>query len=543
MKRLFFVVWFFLLCGIVSSQIKNVRVSSGLESQIKNVRVSSGLESQPNEVSISINPANPNQIAAGSNLKYLYLSTNKGLSWQTKELSSSLGVWGDPCVLYNNLGMLFYGHLSNPSKVVGYWIDRIVVQRSVDNGITWDYDVGVGYAPPKKMQDKEWVTADITHSVYSNNLYMAWTEFDSYGTALATDSTRILFSASVDNGATWRKPIRISTIGGNCLDDDETVEGCVPAVGPNGEVYLSWSGPAGLMFDKSTDGGFTFGSDVKVASLSAGWKFDVPGIMRCNGMPVTACDISNSPYKGTIYINWSDQINGDTEILFSKSTNGGKTWSAPKLVNNDNSGRHQFFTWMSVDPKSGYIYIVFYDRRHNSSPLDLATHVYLARSTDGGQTFQNYKISETSFIPDQSVFFGDYTGIASYDGFITPIWMRCDNRALSVWTALINDSQLITDIKDDSLLPQAFSLFQNYPNPFNPSTTISYQIKEAGFVTLKVYDALGREISTLVNKMQQPGTYYSTFSPSVINSHSSGIYYYSLTAGKNHQTNKMVLIK
>jgi len=92
-----------------------------------------------------------------------------------------------------------------------------------------------------------------------------------------------------------------------------------------------------------------------------------------------------------------------------------------------------------------------------------------------------------------------------------------------------------------------FNLEQNYPNPFNPITVISYQLPVSGVVTLKVYDILGNEITTLVNEQKEPGTYEVEFNAS---SHSgevhkltSGIYFYQIKAGDYIQTKKMVLIK
>jgi len=69
-----------------------------------------------------------------------------------------------------------------------------------------------------------------------------------------------------------------------------------------------------------------------------------------------------------------------------------------------------------------------------------------------------------------------------------------------------------TNIETNHSIPKNFQLAQNYPNPFNPSTTISYSLSEAGFVTLKVYDILGREIETLVDELHQPGVYHSQLS-------------------------------
>ncbi|MGB5895547.1 MAG: T9SS type A sorting domain-containing protein, partial [Ignavibacteriaceae bacterium] len=83
-------------------------------------------------------------------------------------------------------------------------------------------------------------------------------------------------------------------------------------------------------------------------------------------------------------------------------------------------------------------------------------------------------------------------------------------------------------------------LEQNYPNPFNPSTKIKYQIADAGFVNLRVYDVLGNEVVTLINKEMQTGSYEVEF---VANNLPSGIYYYTLNAGEFAQTRKMILLK
>ncbi|MCX8057327.1 MAG: exo-alpha-sialidase [Ignavibacteria bacterium] len=406
--------------------------------QFPNIRVSQPSSTDPNETSIAINPLDTNNLVAGANIRYYYYSTDGGYTWTQGNLTSPLGVWGDPCVVFDLNGHCYFGHLSNPSSG-GYWIDRIVVQKSTNKGITWSSGVGIGYNPPTRNQDKEWLAVDWTNSPYRNYIYVAWTEFDSYGSSNPLDSTRILFSRSTDGGLTWSAPVRVSDKGGDCIDEDNTVEGAVPAVGPNGEVYLAWAGPLGLVFDKSTNGGLTWGVDKVITSIPGGWDFSVPGIYRCNGLPITACDISNSPYRGNIYVNWSDQRNGtnNTDIFFVKSTDGGNTWSAPKKVNQDNTQTHQFFTWMTVDPATGYIYIVYYDRRNYT---DNRTDVYLARSTDGGETFTEFKISQTPFTPTASVFFGDYTGIAALNGKVYPIWTRMDNGQRSVWMAIFQDT-------------------------------------------------------------------------------------------------------
>lgn len=98
--------------------------------------------------------------------------------------------------------------------------------------------------------------------------------------------------------------------------------------------------------------------------------------------------------------------------------------------------------------------------------------------------------------------------------------------------------------------PSAFVLEQNYPNPFNPTTTISYALPQDGLVLLKIYDALGREVSTLVNEFKQTGRYTTTFpatggsaSGGDASKLSSGVYIYKLTSGKYCAAKKMMLVK
>ena len=102
-------------------------------------------------------------------------------------------------------------------------------------------------------------------------------------------------------------------------------------------------------------------------------------------------------------------------------------------------------------------------------------------------------------------------------------------------------SELITDVKQQKF-PKEYSLSQNYPNPFNPETTINYQFPTSGFVTLKIYDLLGREVATLVNEYKNAGSYNSQFS---IRNYrlSSGVYFYRLQSGSFSETKKLILMK
>lgn len=98
----------------------------------------------------------------------------------------------------------------------------------------------------------------------------------------------------------------------------------------------------------------------------------------------------------------------------------------------------------------------------------------------------------------------------------------------------------VTSVDDKNTYPGKFELEQNYPNPFNPSTTIRFTIPEKSLVTLKVYDILGREISTLVNEVKDAGTHTIKFAGQDL---PSGMYLYTLTAGNYTSTKKMMLVK
>ncbi|MBK7255618.1 MAG: T9SS type A sorting domain-containing protein [Ignavibacteria bacterium] len=89
-------------------------------------------------------------------------------------------------------------------------------------------------------------------------------------------------------------------------------------------------------------------------------------------------------------------------------------------------------------------------------------------------------------------------------------------------------------------VPEKFSLSQNYPNPFNPVTNLEFGISKLGFVSLKVFDVLGKEVVTLVNEKLSPGIYEAEFDGSSL---SSGIYFYKLEAGDFIETKRMILIK
>lgn len=413
--------------SLSQTQFKNVKIEQAKKGLIKYDAC---------EPSIAIDPNNPNILAAGTVLNDYYYSTDGGNNWTSKRLKSKYGVWGDPVLLFDTTGRVYYFHLANYKK--GTWIDRIVCQSAK----TVDEKFNKGTFPKPngtKAQDKHWTVLNPK----TNEIYMTWTQFDKYASADPRDSSVILFSKSSNQGKTWSDPQRISFYAGDCLDNDNTVEGAVPTVGPNGEIYVTWTGAKGLVMQRSMDNGKTWLPKEQLIHIHpGGWVIEIPGLNRANGLPILVSDLSNGPNRGNLYLNWCDQRNGedDTDSWISCSKDNGETWSEPVKVNQDDSKRHQFFTWMTVDQSTGHLYFVYYDRRNYS---DNQTDVYMSTSTDGGLTFHDTRISDSPFIPTKRVFFGDYLNIAAVNGVIRPIWPRMDNGKITLWVSLVNEEELL----------------------------------------------------------------------------------------------------
>lgn len=107
-----------------------------------------------------------------------------------------------------------------------------------------------------------------------------------------------------------------------------------------------------------------------------------------------------------------------------------------------------------------------------------------------------------------------------------------------MYTWLGNDDIVPTDVEEQ--IPFTYSLEQNYPNPFNPTTQIKYSLAQAGMVSLKVYDILGRQVAELINKYQDAGNYSINFDASKL---SSGVYIYKIESGSFNSVKKMMLVK
>ena len=476
-----------------------ILLASASYAQPVNIRVSAPGLIDPEEVSIAVNPKHPNELAVGANIRYFFTSTDSGQTWASKTIDQQYGVWGDPCLLYDDSGVLYYEHLSGhgwpPRDTEFLW--RIVVQRILDEP-GFDEGAEIGFAPPT-MQDKAWLTSDRSQTPSKGNLYTSWTEFDLYGSHAPTDSSRIYFAKSVNYDVTWSERVRVDDTAGDCLDGSNTTEGATTAVSKDGTINVAWSAHNKIYLDRSTDGGKSFGRDRIIADQPGGWDFAVPGISRANGLPMLSSDLDTmSSYYGRLYLLWSDQRRGVTDVYFSFSSDDGSTWTSAARVNSDSAMNHHFFPSMSVDPLTGHIFIVFYDRRNYE---DNQTDVYLARSTDGGATFSNERISESAFLPYSKVFFGDYIHIVAYDRHVYPVWMRESDSLLSVWTAPIYDSGLSLAVAQHPLPEKLWTIN-------GQRTSLAFSLATSKHVSIELFDLLGKKVSSLLSGTFASGEYH-----------------------------------
>ena len=492
-------------------------------------------KNNPNEPSIMINPKNPAQLIAASNLNNYFVSSDTGRTWTVHKQTSSFGVWGDPVISVDTAGHFYYFHLSNPPN--GNWIDRIVCQKTTDHGKTWTDGSYTGLNG-SKAQDKHWCAIDRTNNI----MYLTWTQFDEYGSEDKNKKSNILFSKSIDHGTTWSAPVKINQIDGDCIDSDNTVEGAVPAVGPEGQVYVAWAGPNGLVFNKSNDQGKTWlNKEIKIDPMPTGWDYAIPGIYRANGLPVTVCDLSDGPNKGTIYVNWTDQRNGsdDTDVWLSKSTDEGLSWTSPIRVNDDPEGKQQFFTWMTIDQTTGFLYFVFYDRRNHT---DASTDVFMAISKDGGKTFVNRKISDAPFVPNENIFFGDYTNIIAHNNIVRPIWTRLDNAELSILTDITPLEKIVNveEFNDENNVENEIS---NFPNPSGDLSYVSFKLKKSTVVSLEIKNLNGQVIKKIIdNEIRNYGSYIEPIDLKSFHL-PDGTYLINLSLDGKIKTERQVVIK
>lgn len=391
--------------------------------QVTSLTAQPGMWTEPG---IAVNPLNPQQVLA----VYQYpaqasYSSDAGKTWTAAVgvAPSEYKMSGDVSVVFDKQGHAIEGFIAfDKLGTFNYWghgatRNGIFLKRSMDGGRTWEPELRTVVAQPSEpgipFEDKPYFVADTTKSRYAGNLYVGWTRW-------TIADSQMLFSRSTDDGVTWSKPIEIAKDRGLPRDDNGALEGFEGTVGPDGTLYAVWAERNKIELTESHDGGVTFTPARDIVN-TAPIMFAIEGMDRANGFPQIGIDPRGGGKGGPLYVSWSDYRNGEVDIFVSVSTDHGRTWSEPVKVNNDavHNGAEHFFQWLAVDPVSGAVNVVFYDRRGDLD--NVRQNVVLARSTDGGKTFTNYAWTDTLFNP-QGVFMGDYLGLAAWGDRVYGTW-------------------------------------------------------------------------------------------------------------------------
>ena len=478
-----------------------------------------------NEPSVRISRVNPNIVVAAwrdfrlgfqntiiRRIGYSY-STNGGITWAESQLlpdpNPNHTSQSDPVLTSDSQGH-FYLSSTSRQPVANYNRDMLMY-KSTNNGQTFFLHSIAVPGSGGAGEDKEWIFCDPvnTNSTY-DNVFITWTSFG--------PQPGIKFRKSADGGLNWFSTVNIG--------DNTSGQGSNVCTGTNNQIYVVWAA-SGIRFDKSTNGGTSFGTDYQLSSFATS-----------DGYPFICCDYSGNATRGNIYIVWDDRRNGNADIWFQKSTNGGSNWLASPLRVNDVTTNNQYWPGIQCD-NNGNLFVIYYDTRTSGSVINS----YIAYSTDAGATWVNQQLSDSSFTnqePNSDVRFGDYIQIDAYNGKVLPVWtdQRKGFPDQEIYSANLSGIIGVTPVNLE--IPEQFSLYQNYPNPFNPSTNIRFALPMESFTEIIIYDAIGRFVKKLLSVKLNAGTYETDFDASNL---SSGLYFYKIQAGTYSETKKMLIIK
>ena len=348
-------------------------------------------------------------------------------TWSRHTVSTpNYDAYGNPVLEYDSLGNLYYAYMAFNVDSGGNGLDAtIYVSKSTDSGGSWEFytrisSLGSGNNP---YNDRPWLAIDRSN----NNIYITWTVWHGRGTScLGSD---IMFARSTDGGATFSSPMRISS---DYSTNGQQRQWSQIAIGPSGEVYVTWRrfGATGIsraiFMAKSTDNGQSFGTEAIVKEYPDFDSGDSGGFtLWTSTWPDLAIDSA-----GYLYITWhtATATDGDRELCFVRSTDGGSTWSSVMTVASNT--KDQFWPVLAVS-SSGRIDMVWYDRRLGS-PSNTLVNLYYTSSVDQGTTFNPSVTRVTTASSDPTVPFNP--GAGEYFGDIIDVAETSDGAALAVWT-------------------------------------------------------------------------------------------------------------
>jgi hypothetical protein len=318
-------------------------IGSGL-AQSNDIRITNNGKDQ-NISTIAIDPLNSNNLmSCWQDFQSDYwsepgygFSTNGGNNWTTGILPDHNGYecgLGPSCA-FDRANHAFYGHIASPDYQIP---GPVYVSETANYGILWSHFQASGSGADDN--DLPHIAVDNTVGTYSGRIYASWTE-------APLNNPKILFAYSSGYGSGFSTPIELASATGEpgsnaylfpdteqpTTPDGYLVTASMPAVGPNGEVYVVWAdvvvGPgSSLKIRKSTNGGANFGSTITAASFTE--VTNVWGKILVFNFPSLAVDPSN----GYVYLAYADEVSNKPRLKFVRSTNGGTNWSSPSIIGN-----------------------------------------------------------------------------------------------------------------------------------------------------------------------------------------------------------------
>jgi hypothetical protein len=411
-----------------------------------NVNASNNAATGESEMQITINPANPLQVAGFTHNVYhlndmsVYHSADGGVTWGRTIINEDddglgSGTRFDPTIKFDAAGRLFiaYGFAAGSSVT-------LIAARSDNGGIsffqfpTLDSHSNVGSLPGV---DK-WFMATGSDALGGQAVYVTYTRntHETFGT-----DQQIRVVGSNDGGNTFTSPRLINDDSNNTSSelgmDSSLFAG--PAVGPNGELYVVWHDidDGQLKFDRDLSGlfkGAGFATDVVVKTLRENMepKF-TPASPRRGFFNGPSIDVDRVNFVNRIYVTFTDTFSGDdTDIYLVSSDDNGAHWTSVGGAGNvEASLGTDFMATVAVDQTSGSINVGYYSTKDDPSGND-DVNFCLASSIDGGATFTKVNLSSATSRASAMANgneFGDYVGLAAYGGTVRGFWT--DNRGLS----------------------------------------------------------------------------------------------------------------
>jgi len=434
-------------------ELFSMKVAANDASAGTNVRTSGTQTSSRSESDIRVNYWDPSKIIAGSNnisgsgQQGMYYSSDGGVTWgQTYlPLASGDAFHSDPTVDWSSDGTAWsttMGINGNVLKVQSY--------RSTNGGATWTFDGTVSGTQTQTDKQMQWIDHSAT-SPYANNNYVIW-----HNGAPAYMNRR--------TSSGWGTPIKVSG-----TETTGTSIGADVKTNSAGDVFGFWpdTGSRGIYVVKSTNGGASYGTPVRIVTTYDSYDIGVPSFNNRRILVYVSGGAYRNGTTNNVYALWAD-LSGDTgctlasnepgastgsacktRIWFSRSTDGGATWSARVKINNQSGLNDQFNPFIAVDETNGNLGAIYYDTVSDAGRKKV--DVYYQLSTNGGVSWEApVKVStamtdETVSGADLGNQFGDYNSLSGYGNAFFPSWTdRRNNGKEEIWTSKITTTTTVS---------------------------------------------------------------------------------------------------